>query len=167
MEIRRFAGVVAVHADRVALVREHRDDWGGDFWNLPSGALEAGERPERGAARELAEETGLVVDARQLRLVSTSSTTSGKSQALAWNFTVAVEEPEIAVADPDGLILEARWFPRLEAIRLLDRLPYRPLREPAVDFLGVGRGTGRHWRYDAPGSTPVLEPLALGAPVEG
>jgi 8-oxo-dGTP diphosphatase len=55
----RFAGVLAFHEGRVVLVREQYPAWGGQFWNVPSGRVEDGESFAQGAARELAEETGL------------------------------------------------------------------------------------------------------------
>ena len=63
MEVRRFAGVLAWHGDRVVLVRESHAAWGGEFWNVPSGGVEDERDPVLGAVRELAEETGLVVAA--------------------------------------------------------------------------------------------------------
>jgi 8-oxo-dGTP diphosphatase len=166
VRVSRFAGVVALHHDRVALVRQRWDEYGQDFWTIPSGAVEAGETPAGGAVRELAEETGLVVAVGRLRLVSTSSTTHGDARMLAWNFTTTIDEPELAVADPDGLILQAHWFSRTEAVRLLDQLPYRPLREPVLAHLTDGRtqapGSGWHWRYDTPHATPVVTASTAG-----
>lgn len=156
MHVRRFAGVVAVHRQRIVLVRERHEHWGGEFWNVPSGMVEAHETPVLGAVRELAEETGLVVEPDALHLVGTSATTSDGSRSLAWNFTTVVERAAIAVDDPDGLIREARWFTREEAIDLLRRLPYRPLAEPLVAYLEGGAEPGVHWRYDTAESDPVV-----------
>ena len=44
---------VVVHAGRVLLLRNERDEW-----ELPGGRLEAGERPEGCVVREIAEEVG-------------------------------------------------------------------------------------------------------------
>ncbi len=156
MNVRRVAGMVAVHQDRVALVRQPWDEYRGDFWTIPGGALQAGETPARGAVRELAEETGLVVAVESLQLVSTSSTTHGGTRWLAWNFTVAVHARHLVAADPDGEILEAAWFPSVEAVRLLTQLPYRPLTEPVVAHLSGGQGLGSHWHYDAPDAEAVV-----------
>lgn len=161
VHVRRFAGVLAFHEERVVLVRERHDHWGGAFWNIPSGQIESHETPALGAARELAEETGLVVAPEALRLVGTSSTASRERRSLAWNFTTVVDCPDLAVDDPDGLILEARWFTRDEAIDLLGRLPYRPLAEPAVAYLGDRVAPGAHWRYDAADADPVIEASSL------
>ena len=49
-----FQGRDPVHADR------------GQWWFTPGGGLDAGETPAQGAARELFEETGLVVDPTDL-----------------------------------------------------------------------------------------------------
>jgi 8-oxo-dGTP diphosphatase len=156
MNVRRVAGMVAVHQDRVALVRQHWHEYREDFWTIPGGALRTRETPAQGAVRELAEETGLVLSVERLRLLSTSSTAHGENRWLAWNFTATVEEPHLAVADPDGEILEARWFRGVEAVQLLDRLPYRPLREPVVAHLRGGQVLGSHWRYDSPDVEAVV-----------
>ncbi len=126
MRVVRFAGVIAVHEDRIVLVHERHERWGGAFWNIPSGRVEDHETPALGAARELAEETGLVVTPGRLQPIGTSLTLGKENAARAWNFITQVEDDALAADDPDGLILEARWFPRKEAIALLSRLPYRP-----------------------------------------
>jgi 8-oxo-dGTP diphosphatase len=145
--VSRYAGVLAFHEGRVVLVREEYPAWGGPFWNVPSGRVERGETPAEGAARELAEETGLVVAPEELVVVSTVTTTAGGDRSRCWNHAVDVGASELRVDDPDGLIDEARWFSRGEAIGLLARLPYLPIAEPAVTFLR-GAGSGRqHWTY--------------------
>lgn len=156
MRVRRFAGVIAVHEDRIVLVREQRDHWGGAYWNIPSGMVESHETPVLGAVRELAEETGLVAAPDDLRLVGTSSTTSGEHRSLAWNFRTVISSPIIAVDDPDDSILEARWFTRDEAIDLLTRLPYRPLAEPVVAHLCERVEPGSHWLYETADADPVV-----------
>lgn len=144
----RYAGVLAFHQDRVVLVREAYPTWGGEFWNVPSGRVEDAESPAQGGARELAEETGLVVAPAELLLVSTVTTTSGGRESGSWNHSVEVSTATLAVADPDGLIREARWFTREAAINLLADLPYQPLSEPAVAFLRGVAPVGTHWTYD-------------------
>lgn len=132
----RFAGVLAHHHRRLILVREEHPRWGGEFWNIPSGVVEAHETPAEGAVPELREETGLEVAPDNLRLQPTSSVVVDGTSVRAWNFAVdVVEEAVSAVRDPDNLIQEARWFPLEEAVELLCALPYRPLSEPVVAML--------------------------------
>jgi 8-oxo-dGTP pyrophosphatase MutT (NUDIX family) len=50
---------------RFVLVRQYRHGLGGESWELPAGALEAGEEPLAAARRELLEETGFASDAWQ------------------------------------------------------------------------------------------------------
>jgi 8-oxo-dGTP pyrophosphatase MutT (NUDIX family) len=88
----------------------------------------AHETPAEGAAREVMEETGLRVQAGDLRLRTASSVTVDGSLVQAWNFEVDVDEPTVRVDDPDQLVQEARRFSVEAAIGLLRTLPYRPWR---------------------------------------
>ena len=143
----RYAGVLALSEGRVVLVRERYPTWGGVFWNVPSGRVEDGESPAQGAVRELAEETGLVVRAADLTLVSTVTTTHDGVESRSWNHTVEVTSSDLRVADPDGIIQMARWFPQDEAIELLSALPYPPIAQPAVAYLRGEAAPGSHWVY--------------------
>lgn len=58
-------GAVVVDADRVLLVRRGSEPLKG-HWTLPGGLLEVGESLAEGVAREVKEETGLVVDPVEL-----------------------------------------------------------------------------------------------------
>ena len=49
------------HDGRVVLVKRRHEPLAGQ-WSLPGGVLELGESLEAGTAREILEETGLVVD---------------------------------------------------------------------------------------------------------
>lgn len=154
---RRFAGVLAHHRDEVVLVRESHAQWGGEYWNVPSGMVEAHETPAQGAARELCEETGLRVSPRHLRLRTTTAVLIEGQDVRSWNFGVEVDDPTLAVADPDALIREARWFPLDEAVERLRLLPYRPLAEPAVAILLAGvAAPGTHWTFAHPEADPIV-----------
>ena len=66
---RRAARVLLVDAEnRVLLFHgcDPADADAGDWWFTPGGGLDPGESPAQAAARELAEETGLVVEPEQL-----------------------------------------------------------------------------------------------------
>ena len=147
-----------MHDARIVLVRECHERWGGAFWNIPSGMVESRESPTLGAARELAEETGLLATPGDLHLVGTSSTKDQGRCSLAWNFTAVIRDPRLVVDDPDGLVLEARWFTQDEAVALLEELPYRPLREPVIAHLTRRTQPGSHWHFEGAGADPVVTP---------
>lgn len=79
-------------------------------WSLPAGLLRRGERPAEGAARELAEETGVVLTAASLTPAVPNAVVHTKGRWIDVVFTaeVAAGQPLL----PDGVeILEVAWQP--------------------------------------------------------
>ena len=153
---RRFAGILAINQGRVILVREEHPHWGGAFWNIPSGMVEADESPAEGATRELAEEAGVVVAPDSLHLLSTSSVAIADDVVFAWNFEVAVGNEVLVVNDPDNLVQQAAWFTIGEAARLLADLPYKPICEPILAGLAGSDHRPTHWSYTSPDANPIV-----------
>jgi ADP-ribose pyrophosphatase YjhB (NUDIX family) len=112
-----LGALVLVHAadapapGRLLLVRQPP----GTGWSLPGGLLNRTERPSVGAARELAEETGIVVDASDLRRAVPNAVvhTDGRWVDLVYEADVASDTP---IAVDRAEILEAAWHP-------IDNLP--------------------------------------------
>ena len=134
--MQRYAGVIAMHQGRLALVREEYDAWDAPYWNLPSGAVELGETPATGAIRELREETGLRAEADSLELVWTTHVLDGaRTLSRSWNYVVPVTDPTFAIDDPDGSVMEVQWFSPEDAVQLLHAMPWPPIAVPAVGYL--------------------------------
>jgi 8-oxo-dGTP diphosphatase len=55
--------------DKVVVIRKNRPAWQAGKFNFPGGKIEKGETPAQAAARELIEETGMVVPESALRPV--------------------------------------------------------------------------------------------------
>ncbi|MDP2312297.1 MAG: NUDIX hydrolase [Pseudomonadota bacterium] len=67
------SAVVPLHDDgTVTLIRQHRHAAGGTIWEIPAGKLDPGESPAVCAARELAEEVGLVGTLAHLTTIHTT-----------------------------------------------------------------------------------------------
>ncbi|MEW1653954.1 NUDIX domain-containing protein [Streptomyces sp. NPDC093707] len=92
--------VVLRDGDKI-LLSQRSGPYGHGRWHMPSGKLDQGEPLREGAARELHEETGVVVDPEYLRLVQTvhhkQSTTVERIgfffEATMWEGTPANREP--------------------------------------------------------------------------
>ncbi|WP_410677124.1 NUDIX hydrolase [Amycolatopsis sp. cmx-4-68] len=112
--------IIDVH---VLLVRGHellltqrRGTYGGGMWHLPSGKLDAGESLPAGAAREAAEEVGVLIDPADLRHAHTVHVAgSGPVPRLGVFFEARRWSGEPYNREPDKCSA-VEWFP-------LDNLP--------------------------------------------
>ncbi|TDE86202.1 NUDIX domain-containing protein [Deinococcus sp. S9] len=97
-------GCVILRDDEVLLVRER------GRWSLPKGGLEVGELVQEGARRETYEETGLVVELRDLAfIVEFQAETWGHH--LQFFYTGRVVGGTLAPRDPDRDVQEAKFVP--------------------------------------------------------
>lgn len=113
----------AVAADAIVLAFTQDDDKrlllveraDGHGWALPGGMLDPGETPRKAAARELAEETGLTVNASRFYMLPGRGVPDPRAGANAWMVTI----PAVLVTWPHTLpevrgmddARQAKWFP--------------------------------------------------------
>lgn len=103
-EPRIGVGCVVLRGDEILLVRER------GRWSLPKGGLEAGELIQDGARRETFEETGLVVELRDLAfIVEFQAETWGHH--LQFFYTGREVSGTLQPRDPDRDVQEARFIP--------------------------------------------------------
>lgn len=128
-------GAVIEGPDGVLLVRNRRRD-GRDDWTPPGGVIDSGETVMAGLTREVREETGLVVSSWAQRPLYRIE---AEAVDLDWRLTVEVHlavevAGTIAVEDPDGIVVEARW---VERHRCIDHLASAPpwVRDPLGTWL--------------------------------
>ena len=113
-------GAVAVHDDRILLVRRGRGPAAGE-WSVPGGRVEHGETLHEAVVREVGEETGLeVVVTGFLGWVERIADEPDGYHFVIMDFAVDPLEPEAApVAGDDAA--EAAWVPlhELSGVRLV------------------------------------------------
>jgi ADP-ribose pyrophosphatase len=111
------AGVAAVRDGRICLVRQYRVAMGRMSLEIPAGKLEVGEDPERCAARELREETGLV--AGRLEFVGRAAGSIGFTNETTSIYLAHCLRQGEASPDEDEFV-DVVWLPVrdvLEAVR--------------------------------------------------
>ncbi|MFQ5575368.1 MAG: NUDIX hydrolase [Anaerolineae bacterium] len=149
--------------NRLLLVKQQGPNDAAPSWALPGGAVEPGELLTEALAREVREETGLeIVSLGGLVYALQHDNPARKRQSLVFVFDVVEWQGSLTVADPDRLILEAKFLPRAKAIALLeDTLPWRVMREPIVAYLRGTAGRGAVWLYrsETAGDTQLVARL--------
>ena len=144
-------GALIEQGDGVLLVRNRRRD-GSHDWTPPGGVIDEGEELLAGLAREVTEETGLVVEGWHGPLYEVAIEAPG----LGWRLRVEVWRATsvagtIALDDPDGIVVDARFVAPADcAAHLLGVHPW--VREPLADWLVERWSDLRPYRYAVEGS---------------
>jgi ADP-ribose pyrophosphatase YjhB (NUDIX family) len=145
-------GAVLLSGDRVLLVGNRRRN-GSIDWTPPGGVIEVheGEALLDGLAREVEEETGLRVTAWSRPLYSVTA----EAPELGWRLQASVHlaeawEGELVVADPDGIVVDARFVECIGCEGLLDGChPW--VREPLAAWLDERWSTAQTFDYRVEG----------------
>lgn len=149
------AGGLLETDEGVLLVRNQRRG-GLEDWSTPGGVIDADDASVlAGLTREVAEETGVVV----ARWSGPLYEVRAFAPDMGWRMHCAVHlalefTGALAVADPDGIVVEASYVPAPEcAARLANNAPW--VREPLASWLEERwqPDTGRTFRYEVRGTS--------------
>jgi 8-oxo-dGTP diphosphatase len=143
-------GALIERSAGLLLVRNKRRD-GSHDWSTPGGVIEDGEELLAGLAREVEEETGLVVTKWAGPVYEVLIVAPEMGWRLRVEAHVALAfEGELTVADPDGIVVDARFVaPHEHAEHLSACSPW--VREPLLEWLAERRAKKRGLKYDVNG----------------
>jgi 8-oxo-dGTP diphosphatase len=146
------AGAVIEQDGGVLLVQNRRRDGHMD-WSTPGGVIDEGETLIEGLTREVAEETGIVVTGWRGPLWEVSA----EAPEMGWRLRVEVHlatefDGEIAVNDPDGIVVDAQFVP-LGDCRTQLASTWIPTHEPLLAWLDERFDAGRTYSYRVDGAS--------------
>ena len=144
------AGAIIESSDGcILLVCNQRRD-GSHDWSTPGGVIELGEDIVAGLAREVIEETGLVVHEWE----ALAYTVEIEAPDLGWVLTVEAHRAakwsgDVTLEDPDGIVIDAAFVPRGHCRQRLSGVA-RWVSEPLISWLDGD--SERAFRYRVEGN---------------
>ncbi|WP_231562690.1 NUDIX hydrolase [Cedecea neteri] len=100
--------VVLRRNDEICLIRRANTGWMDGFYSLPAGGLESGETLLNAAVREAHEETGVIIEAVNLRSIHSMHVKTEDSSWIGHFFLCSSWQCEPYIAEPDKHA-ELRW----------------------------------------------------------
>lgn len=143
---REFVVAAAILLDahgRVLLVGNDWQGYGSVRYTLPGGVVERGETTLEALRREVIEETGLqITHVHHMAYAVHVEDDRRNDRAISFAF-LAEYTGLLNPKDPDGFIVEARFFPVEE---IAERIAIPPLRDPLLHYL-QDKQAGRFYGY--------------------
>ncbi|MGH2344702.1 MAG: NUDIX domain-containing protein [Chloroflexota bacterium] len=143
-----IVAAIIQQGEQLLLVRQQGQEDPVATWAIPGGKVEAGELPTEALAREVHEETGLVVvDPGRLAYVVHGLQAHTGARLTAFVFDVSNWAGQLEPADPDEVILDVRFLPLQDALAVIEDLPWPVMREPLLAYLRHQSIAGSFWLY--------------------
>lgn len=106
--------------NEILLIKQYRYPIQAYEWNIPGGGID-GQDPETAAIREVAEETGVVVTNLEKLIESYPLSSCSTEKGSVYLARVEnVELPKHDVSDADEMVLEKKFIPINEALKMVD-----------------------------------------------
>lgn len=152
------AAALIRRGDEILLIRQQGRTDSAPYWSIPGGMVDAGETITAAIAREVWEECGLRADTVGPLAYATWIEHDPAQRTTALVHEIDAWTGEIALADPDGLVLDAAFFPLDAAVARVQELPYRSMREPLLAYLKGEAAAGSVWFYGTEGDPRCVSP---------
>ncbi len=110
--------ILAIYNNKIAMIREYRPSIKRYIYELPAGTLEKDEAPSERARKELMEETGLIVDSKNLQFLFKSYPSVGVSNEMQY-FYLAFPEKKHAQRLERHEVIKVEFITLDKAIKMI------------------------------------------------
>ncbi len=140
---RVVATVLVIRNGEVLLVKRKNTGYMDGFYAMPGGHLEQGETIKEGAARELKEETGLIVAPKDLHLFQILQNEDNPSQPyISFRFYTEKWQGKPTVGEPERSeevgFFNIHNLPKVSPYVRLDLEVFDPAEEVTIRYIGPG-----------------------------
>ncbi len=117
MTILATAAIVRNQDDRILLVQEGKEHIKG-LWDFPGGKLDEGENPKEGVKREVLEETGYIIESKELQAVYFEESARTGEDVVVFVYSSKVIGKGEKNPDTENEILDTQFYTVDEAKKL-------------------------------------------------
>ncbi len=110
--------ILAIYNGKIAMIKEYRTSIKAYTYELPAGTLEKNEKPKERAIKELMQETGLIVNSKNMRFLFKSYPSVGVSNEMQY-FYLAFPEKKHAQRLERHEIIKVKFITLDKAIKMI------------------------------------------------
>ncbi len=118
MTILAAAAIVRNQEEEILLVQEGKEHVKG-LWDFPGGKLEEGEKPKEGVKREVLEETGHIIEPKELKAIYFEESARTGEDVIVFTYLSEIVGEGESNPDTENEIIDTKFY-KIDAAKKLD-----------------------------------------------